>query len=332
LITYSTDARLDIRQPYGEPPGNGAGAGRDRVTPPIPSLNVPLVSVVIPTKDRPHLLREAVDSALAQTEEDLEVVVVDDGSRTPVTVPADRRVRLVRHGEGRGNAAARNTGLAEARGRWLTCLDDDDVLTPRHLEVAFAALAASTLPPPVAALAAVAVIGPDGRTVEERLPPTLPRGSHFSLEPRPPGRSYNTKQTLVVETEVLRGIGGWDPSFRSRTVTELFLRLNPVCSLQGVDTVTYHLRDHPGWRVSRDPDLRQASFDQLVAKHRSLFRAHPDGYADLLVDHAVVCLRDGNRRSALAALATATRRSPRQLIRRRGTVRTAGRALLARRT
>jgi hypothetical protein len=162
----------------------------------------------------------------------------------------------------------------------------------------------------------VVVVDAAGRELERRLPPTLPRGAHYSLEPLVPGRSYNAKQTLMVETAVLRGIGGWDESFRSRTVTEMFLRLNPVCSLLGLDEVTYQLREHDGARLSHDPTLRQASFAQLEAKHGALLAAHPRRYAELLLDHALMSLHVGQHKPAAAAIARATRRSPTAALRR----------------
>lgn len=279
--------------------------------------STPALTVVIPTHDRPHLVADAVDSALAQTLDDLEVVVVDDGSATPVTLADHPRLTVVRRAVAGGNAAARNAGLTAARGRWVTCLDDDDLLLPHHGQVALEAIDATDLPGPVGSLSGVAVIGRDGSEREVRLPPRVrPRGATFSLEPIEPGRSYNSKQTLVVETSVLRGIGGWDEAFRSRSVTELFFRLNPVCSLVGIDEVTYHLREHDGPRVSSDPRLRQRSFDQLETKHADLFSAHRVRHGELLVDHALMSLLVGQRRPAVRALARAARRSPRAVVAR----------------
>jgi glycosyltransferase involved in cell wall biosynthesis len=258
-----------------------------------------------------------VESALAQTMDDLEVVVIDDGSPQPVRLSPDPRVRVIRLPTSRGNAGARNAGLTAARGRCITCLDDDDVMLPHLAEVSLEALERSTLPPPVGVISGVAVLGPDGSVRDVRLPPTRPRGACFSLEPLEPGRSYLSKQTLVVETEVLRSVNGWDENLRSRTVTDLFLRLNPVCSLLGLDVVTYHLRAHTGPRLSRDPDLRQESFDRLIRKHRALLEAHPERYAELLLDHAELSSRDRDRRAALAAIGRALLRSPATGVRRR---------------
>ncbi|MCX7595406.1 MAG: glycosyltransferase, partial [Fischerella sp.] len=90
----------------------------------------PLLSIIIPTHNRPHLVGRAVKSALEQTVEDFEVIVVDDGSTQPPELPSDRRLRLLRHEQSRGGAAARNTGTEAACGRWVTYLDDDDLLLP----------------------------------------------------------------------------------------------------------------------------------------------------------------------------------------------------------
>jgi glycosyltransferase involved in cell wall biosynthesis len=98
--------------------------------------NRPLASVVIPTYNRSGLLREAVESALAQTYPNVEVIVVDDGSTddTPeVMARYDGRVQYIRQ-PNRGVAAARNAGIRASRGEYLCFLDDDDLFLPRKIE------------------------------------------------------------------------------------------------------------------------------------------------------------------------------------------------------
>lgn len=93
------------------------------------TASAPLVSIVIPTRNRQGLLREAVQSVLDQTWRNLELIIVDDGSTdaTPEVVSAlGARVRSVRT-SGVGVAAARNLGLAAARGELIGFLDDDDI-------------------------------------------------------------------------------------------------------------------------------------------------------------------------------------------------------------
>jgi glycosyltransferase involved in cell wall biosynthesis len=116
-------------------------------------MAAPLVTIVIPTCNRPELLDAAVDSALSQTISELEVIVVDDGS-TPPAQPRndDERVHLIRSDVRRGVSWARNAGLAEARGRWIVFLDDDDQLVPEMVALSLEAARRSVLPPPLLAL------------------------------------------------------------------------------------------------------------------------------------------------------------------------------------
>jgi glycosyltransferase involved in cell wall biosynthesis len=94
------------------------------------------VSVVIPAFDAEATVGAAVSSVLWQTYRDLEVVVVDDGSRDAtgaIAASFPEPVRVV-HQENAGVAAARNRGLTEARGELIAFCDADDVLLPQHLE------------------------------------------------------------------------------------------------------------------------------------------------------------------------------------------------------
>jgi len=95
----------------------------------------PLVSVIIPTYNRADLVRQAVASVKAQTFRDFEIVVADDGSTdgTYEALAAGPEFRVLRHSRRQGVAAARNTGIAAARGEWLAFLDSDDLWLPDKL-------------------------------------------------------------------------------------------------------------------------------------------------------------------------------------------------------
>ena len=100
-------------------------------------MSAPAVSVVIPTFDRAELVLRAIESVLAQTYRDFEVVVVDDGSTDDTRHVLDALgppVRVVRHEVNRGRSAARNTGIRAARGRFIGFLDADDIWLPEKLE------------------------------------------------------------------------------------------------------------------------------------------------------------------------------------------------------
>lgn len=107
--------------------------------------HAPLFSVVIPTFNRAKLVRRAIDSVLAQTIDDFEIIVVDDGStddtRDVVIGLGAPQVRLISLPLNRGPAAARNAGIAAARGELISLLDSDDEYVPSFLERTRAALA-----------------------------------------------------------------------------------------------------------------------------------------------------------------------------------------------
>ena len=94
----------------------------------------PLVTVLIPAFNRADTINRAIDSALAQDWPAMEVLVVDDGStdqtRDRVRCYRDPRLRLIERAINGGAAAARNTGIAEAKGDFIAFLDSDDEFLP----------------------------------------------------------------------------------------------------------------------------------------------------------------------------------------------------------
>jgi glycosyltransferase involved in cell wall biosynthesis len=100
------------------------------------------VSVIIPTYDRAKFIAKAVDSALQQTYPDVEVIVVDDGSKDNtrhVLRGYEGRIRYF-YQENRGIAGARNRGIKEAKGKYIAFLDSDDIWVPEKLAAQVAIL------------------------------------------------------------------------------------------------------------------------------------------------------------------------------------------------
>lgn len=99
-----------------------------------------LISVYIPTKNRAQLLATAIESVRAQTHQDFEVIVVDDGStdETPSYLAQlaaqEPRLRYITHAQSQGGPVARNAAISAARGEFVTGLDDDDSFTNDRLE------------------------------------------------------------------------------------------------------------------------------------------------------------------------------------------------------
>ena len=189
----------------------------------------PAVSVVVPLYNKAPHVEAALRSILAQSFTDFEVIVVDDGSTDGgaeiVAGITDPRLRLLRQ-DNAGAGAARNAGIAAARGRWVAFLDADDLWYPDKLARQLAALARS----PELVWAAGAFM----RIVDNQptQPPRVLDESWFADEEvirdalliLAGGRPIWTG-TVMVRRDVLLELGGFDPTLRTGQDTLLWVRL-----------------------------------------------------------------------------------------------------------
>jgi glycosyltransferase involved in cell wall biosynthesis len=108
----------------------------------------PRISLVMATYNRASTLPRAIDSVIAQSYRDWELVVVDDGSTDTTSevlaAYSDSRIRVIEHERNRGALAAKNTGLDSMRGEWFTFLDSDDEIVPEALRTLVDVLRADT--------------------------------------------------------------------------------------------------------------------------------------------------------------------------------------------
>jgi len=115
---------------------NLAGGDARQQKPGAPAL--PLVSVIVPTYNRPDMLMANLQSILNQTHQNHEIIVVNDCGLDVADIVGwlnqGQNITYVKHDRNRGLAAARNTGLKLARGKYIAYLDDDDLFYPDHLE------------------------------------------------------------------------------------------------------------------------------------------------------------------------------------------------------
>lgn len=97
-----------------------------------------LVTIIIPTFNRAYILPRAIKSSLSQTYQNIELIIIDDGStdNTEEIVKGfqDSRIQYIRHSENRGVSAARNTGIKSSKGDFIALLDSDDEYLPEKIE------------------------------------------------------------------------------------------------------------------------------------------------------------------------------------------------------
>jgi glycosyltransferase involved in cell wall biosynthesis len=211
-----------------------------------------LVTVVVPTRDRPELLQRALRSIITQSHTALEVVVVDDGSEPPVSLSPefarDSRVRLVRLDIPDGASGARNRGLAEGHGDFITFLDDDDEFTVDRLGDGLEALKAS--PPSVAAVASGHAGHVDGRQVYLHFPPS---GGDLRIALlREPTLSL---PTVLIRKSALDEIGHFDSSLDRYEDWDLWLRLTDKYKVVTLEEIHLHRRLHHSAPASLRLDL-----------------------------------------------------------------------------
>lgn len=98
----------------------------------------PLVSVIVPTYNRPKMLAECLESINRQTYPNIEVMVVNDAGQDIGSVVSSHDVRniirYVEHPVNKGMSAARNSGIRACKGKYIAYLDDDDIFYPEHIE------------------------------------------------------------------------------------------------------------------------------------------------------------------------------------------------------
>lgn len=195
-------------------------------------LASPAVSVILPTYNRLEYLRPAVDSVLAQTFADWELIVADDGSDAHTldylrTVASHPQVRLLTLAHTGNPSMVRNTAVREARGEYLAFLDSDDLWLPRKLEVQLGAHRAC--PARRWSYTALTRVGASGEVLSAE------KGWR---RPTPEGSILDSLLTLeaavatpgvVVQRTLLAEVGGFDEEQPFFEEYDLWLRLN-LCS------------------------------------------------------------------------------------------------------
>jgi GT2 family glycosyltransferase/SAM-dependent methyltransferase len=238
----------------------------------------PAVSVVIPCFNLGAYIDEAVQSVLAQTRQDAEILIVDDGSNDPATrhlLASYRRprTRIIRIAN-RGVSAARNVGLEQARGRYISFLDADDLFEPRFLEATIGRLEA------------------DDSLAFASCWLTAFGARRFVWEPERCDLAWLLAEDTIctaapVRREALLAIGGFDERAELDGYEDWKLAIELVEQGNRGEIVRERLfryRIRPGSKTSErtGPRNHMRVYERLLEEHADAYAAHADGVLDAI--------------------------------------------------
>jgi glycosyltransferase involved in cell wall biosynthesis len=239
-------------------------------------MRAPAVSVVVPCFDMGAYLDEAIDSVLAQTFQDFEIVVVDDGSTDPQTRAllddyVRPKTRVVRT-PNQGLPAARNAGAAHTSGRYLCMLDADDRLAATYMERSVAALESDP---------GLAFVSHWLRTFGDAETDWRPEACDLEAL-----LAHNTVNgAALVRRSVFDAVGGFDGSMRHGLEDwDFWLRIIEAGGRGTiVPEVLHHYRRHPGSMSHAFADGRSEAY---LRSYHALVTRHADSFASRLAPMA----------------------------------------------
>ena len=231
------------------------------------------VSVVIRTRNRPALLKEALESLRAQTARPRQVVIVNDGGASPKEVAnafrSDFDVALEEPKQRRGRSAAANRGVAVAKEELVSFLDDDDRCFPDHLERLVAG--ARQGPEPVVYSDAVTVVYGQGESGWEPRVRTL----QYSLDFDPDYllyANYIPIHTLLLPRVLFTKVGGFDEGLDYSEDWDFLIRLSAETPFRHLRAVTCEYRVFEA--VSNDPTHVAAGAAAFQDARRKIFERY----------------------------------------------------------
>lgn len=227
-------------------------------------VSAPIVSVIVPCYNQGHFLRAAIESAIAQSIKEWELIVIDDGSTDDTHRIArefqDPRIRYFCQ-ENRGLAAARNAGIRASRTPLIALLDSDDLWEPQFLEKMVACL--NQNPDAAAAYCGYSFLDSDGNKIGVPCTKTAHPGEFRRI-------LLGEGNWLVPSTVVFRKlwaeqVGLFDESLRAVEDSDLWIRLSKHHDFVGIKDVLAGYRLHEA-NMSKDPEGMVNAYKRTLAK------------------------------------------------------------------
>lgn len=239
--------------------------------------NAPAVSVIIPNYNHARFVAQAIESALAQTYHDYEIIVIDDGSTDnsrEVVAPFMDRVRYVWQ-PNQGLSAARNTGVRESRGRYVAPLDADDVWFPNYLATMAPVLDGD--PSAGAAYSGWRYIDANGNLLPQQSTRTVPPEQFYATLAY---TNFLVPSGVLARRECLEQAGPFDVNLRAVEDRDMWLRIARDHRVIGVPQVLVGYRTH-GQNMTRDLARMETARRYVAAKHFGPAQGDPQGWPPL---------------------------------------------------
>jgi len=254
---------------------------------PLNGSSEDLISVIIPTRDRPVQLLRALKSVLSQTHRPVEIIVVDDGSQEPtaqlLTQHFGQDVICCRNETPAGAAVARNVGLRVATGHFVAFLDDDDTWLPNKLSSQFDEMERSLEKPSMVGCGFSYVYEGHEVAIRDYFP------SHNFYEKLLTQNFIGGCSVPLIRTEALRRIGGFDEGFPSCQDWELWLRLARIGPV-GFVPASLVRREIHGDQITADVRRKISGREMLLAKFQTDLKAHPRALGEHMRRLGTLCL------------------------------------------
>lgn len=227
------------------------------------------VSIVIPTYNRPDLLRRAVESSLKQTYSNIEVIVVDDHSDHDLNalIKEYPSVKFYQNEDNKGGCYSRNRGISESTGEFINFLDDDDELLPDKIGLQVQKFRESL----VDNIGFVTAHTEDNRSGKKVIKTNRVSGNMYRKLLT--GYAISGIETMLIKKECLLEIGGFDDQLKSSQEYDLMIRLSEKYNVDFVDRVLS--REH------RSRDQISLNFEKKMAGARYLFQKHDLRYREV---------------------------------------------------
>ena len=229
-------------------------------------MTMPLVSIILPTRNRAVFLEKAINSVLLQTERNFELIVVDDASTDQTSellqqfIQNDNRIKVIKNTVALGGGGARNAGIFASKAKWVAFLDDDDEWFENKLSLQLEKVNLS--PSSVACSCSYVHKYPFGLTRKFLIP------KNVSLHDLYYANVLGGASVCLCLKDVLLKIHGFDEQFKSGQDWDLWVRIRAEGGVAVCNDPLVRYSAHNGLRISNDMRSQYLGVRRFYFKYR----------------------------------------------------------------